>query len=81
MSIIRLKDQGIDGWKHAWQKYTHMKPFPTPGKYVRTTMLLALASNFSATTMHAIDGWMTEQGTGVQVEEIEEDEESDECDE
>ena len=37
---------------------------------MRTVMLLALASNFETSTIRAIDGWLTDHGLGMQVEDV-----------
>lgn len=51
VSMIKLR--GADGpeWEEAWAKCTTDRSFPTPGKHLHTTMLLALSASFKPTTM------------------------------
>lgn len=79
VSMAKLRDAEGPEWKRAWAKYTTDRPFPTPGKHLHTTMLLALASSFKPTTMYIIDRWLTADGIGWEIEEYSEDDEIEEC--
>lgn len=49
MAMIRIKDLRHRGWKDTWAKYYSQPPFPTPTKYIRESMLLALVEHFGTT--------------------------------
>ncbi|KAK3366607.1 hypothetical protein B0T24DRAFT_651210 [Lasiosphaeria ovina] len=46
IALIRIKDQ---------------RPFPTPGNYMRRSMLLALATHFGPADMNVVESWIKKQ--------------------
>ncbi|KAK5655897.1 hypothetical protein OQA88_5436 [Cercophora sp. LCS_1] len=62
MSLIRIKDVKRKGWEEVWAKYYREKPFPTPGNYMRQSMLIALAMHFGTVDMAIIDSWIADNG-------------------
>ncbi len=62
MALVRMKDVGRRGWQDAWARYYQERPFPTPGPYLRKSMLLALATHFQTADMKVIEGWITDHG-------------------
>ncbi|KAI9772640.1 MAG: hypothetical protein M1840_000234 [Geoglossum simile] len=43
VSLLRCRQQREPGWENAWVKLRTGKPWPTPGRYLRESMLLSLA--------------------------------------
>lgn len=71
VSMIRIWDEQPAGWEEIWSKYASKNPFPLPGKYLRTTLPVSLASSFDASMMYIIDRWLTNHGLVIQVVEVE----------
>ncbi|KAK1833617.1 hypothetical protein QBC39DRAFT_44383 [Podospora conica] len=65
MSLIRIKNINRKGWEDVWAKYYEVPPFATPTKYVRSTMLLALATHFGTTDMEVVNGWISRHGLDI----------------
>ncbi|KAM7211455.1 hypothetical protein V8F06_013159 [Rhypophila decipiens] len=62
MALIRIKDVKRRGWQDVWARYYQQRPFPTPGNYMRQSMLLALATHFGTANMDVVESWITDQG-------------------
>ncbi|KAK0754929.1 hypothetical protein B0T18DRAFT_400311 [Schizothecium vesticola] len=62
MALIRIKDARRQGWEDTWSRYYTEPPFPTPTKYIRNSMLLALVSHFGPTNAPVVDSWMKGHG-------------------
>lgn len=62
MALIRIKDIRRLGWEAVWARYHEQRPFPTPSKYMRESMLLALATHFGTTHMHVVETWIVDYG-------------------
>lgn len=62
MALIRIKDLKRTGWEDAWAKFYTQRPFPTPGRYMRKSMLFALATHFGTTDTHSLESWIAEHG-------------------
>lgn len=62
MALIRIKDLQRLGWEIVWARYYEQRPFPTPSKYMRDSMLLALATHFGAIHMHVVESWIADHG-------------------
>ncbi|KAK0631128.1 hypothetical protein B0T17DRAFT_530220 [Bombardia bombarda] len=62
MTLIRIKDLKQDGWEKTWAKYHYQRPFPTPGPYMRQSMLLALATYIDVTDLNIVDSWIRDNG-------------------
>ncbi|EON96099.1 hypothetical protein UCRPA7_8405 [Phaeoacremonium minimum UCRPA7] len=62
MALIRIKDTKKDGWENVWARYYEQRPFPTPGPYMRRSMLLALATHFGAADMNVVESWIQDNG-------------------
>ncbi|GKT97716.1 hypothetical protein CT0861_11765 [Colletotrichum tofieldiae] len=62
MALIRIKDLNCDKWRDIWARYYEVRPFPTPGNYMRRSMLLALASHYSTTDLDVVDSWLKDNG-------------------
>lgn len=60
MALIRIKDLQRPGWEDIWARYYEQRPFPTPRKYMRESMLLALATHFGSTHMHVVESWIAD---------------------
>ena len=43
VTLLRCREYRRPGWEALWEQYRTGCPWPTPGSYVRRTMLLALA--------------------------------------
>lgn len=65
MALIRIKDLQRFGWEAVWARYYEQRPFPTPSKYMRDSMLLALATHFGTTHMHVVESWIVDHGFEV----------------
>ncbi len=68
MALIRIKDLDRPGWQDAWARYYQERPFPTPGPYMRKSMLLALATHFQTADMKVVESWIADHGFGKHVE-------------
>ncbi|PON23266.1 hypothetical protein TGAM01_v207793 [Trichoderma gamsii] len=62
MALIRIKDIQRLGWEAVWARYHEQRPFPTPSKYMRESMLLSLATHFGTTHMHVVETWIVDYG-------------------
>lgn len=62
MALIRIKDLKRKGWEDTWARFYTQRPFPTPGRYMRKSMLLALATHFGTTDSNSLESWITEHG-------------------
>ncbi|KAK1995944.1 hypothetical protein LX36DRAFT_135414 [Colletotrichum falcatum] len=62
MALIRIKDLNRHNWKDTWARYYDLRPFPTPGTYMRRTMLLALACHYSTTDLDLVDSLLEDHG-------------------
>lgn len=60
-ALIRMKNYGRKDWRDIWAKYYTQRPFPTPGNYMRKSILLALAAHFETTDI-AMESWIADQG-------------------
>ncbi|EFW99119.1 hypothetical protein CMQ_5540 [Grosmannia clavigera kw1407] len=62
MTLVRIKDTQRRGWEDIWARYYEQRPFPTPGNYMRKSMLLALATHFETADMNVVDSWIKDHG-------------------
>ena len=62
MALIRIKDVKRQGWQDVWARYYQQRPFPTPGNYLRRSMLLALATHFGTADMGVVESWIADHG-------------------
>ncbi|KAK1242922.1 hypothetical protein MKX08_005734 [Trichoderma sp. CBMAI-0020] len=62
MALIRIRDLQRFGWEAVWARYYEQRPFPTPSKYMRESMLLALATHFGTAHMHVVESWIADYG-------------------
>ncbi|KAI1372423.1 hypothetical protein F4677DRAFT_456499 [Hypoxylon crocopeplum] len=62
MTLVHVKDIKRPGWQDVWARYYDQCPFPTPGNYMRQSMLLALATHFGAVDMHVVESWIMGHG-------------------
>lgn len=62
MALVRIKDIKRRGWEDVWARYYEQRPFPTPGNYMRQSMLLALATHFETADMNVINSWIKDHG-------------------
>ncbi|KAH8897722.1 hypothetical protein GQ53DRAFT_778019 [Thozetella sp. PMI_491] len=62
MALVRIKDLRRQGWQDIWARYYEQRPFPTPGNYMRQSMLLALATHFESVDMHVVESWIVDHG-------------------
>ncbi|KAK7418466.1 hypothetical protein QQX98_003958 [Neonectria punicea] len=62
MALIRIKDLKRSGWQGIWARYYEQRPFPTPGNYMRQSMLFALATHFGTVDMQVVDSWIVGHG-------------------
>lgn len=62
MALVRIKDIKRDGWQDIWAKYYDQRPFPTPGPYLRKSMLMALACHFETSDLEVMESWMNDHG-------------------
>jgi hypothetical protein len=62
MSLIRIKDIKHRAWQNVWARYYEQRPFPTPGNYMRQSMILALATHFETADMRVVNSWMVDHG-------------------
>ncbi|KAK3360846.1 hypothetical protein B0T24DRAFT_123940 [Lasiosphaeria ovina] len=62
MALVRIKDIKRQGWQDIWARYYQQRPFPTPGNYLRRSMLLALATHFGTVDMEVGASWITDYG-------------------
>lgn len=69
MALIRIKDLKRRGWETIWARYYDQRPFPTPGPYMRKSMLLAIATHFETTDIEVVNSWI--KGNGFETAELE----------
>lgn len=62
MALVRIKDIKREGWQDVWARYYTQRPFPTPGNYIRRSMLLAIATHFETADMQVIESWIADHG-------------------
>ncbi|KAK3379922.1 hypothetical protein B0T24DRAFT_655485 [Lasiosphaeria ovina] len=62
MVLVRIKDVKRQGWQDVWARYYQQRPFPTPGNYLRRSMLLALATHYGTADMEVVASWITDHG-------------------
>lgn len=62
MGMIRIKDLNRPGWQDTWARYYEQGPFPTPRKYMRKSMVLALATHYGTMDMGVVDSWLVKHG-------------------
>ncbi|KAG6154114.1 hypothetical protein E4U51_008710 [Claviceps purpurea] len=62
MALVRIKDIQQTGWQDTWARYYDQRPFPTPGRYLRKSMLMALACHFETTDLQVMNSWLTDNG-------------------
>ncbi|KAM0514556.1 hypothetical protein ACHAPE_006852 [Trichoderma viride] len=62
MTLIRIKDLQRPGWEDVWARYYEQRPFPALSKYMRESMLRALATHFGSTYMHVVESWIADHG-------------------
>ncbi|KID85531.1 hypothetical protein MAJ_11217, partial [Metarhizium majus ARSEF 297] len=62
MTLVRIKDLQRPGWQDVWARYYTQPPFPTPGNYLRKSMLLAIATHFGTADMKVVESWITGHG-------------------
>ncbi|KAK3375145.1 hypothetical protein B0H63DRAFT_268510 [Podospora didyma] len=62
MALVRIKDIQRQGWKDVWARYYQQRSFPTPGNYLRRSMLVALATHFATADMKVLESWIQEYG-------------------
>ncbi|KAK4067392.1 uncharacterized protein Triagg1_7572 [Trichoderma aggressivum f. europaeum] len=62
MSLIRVRHEKCYGWEITWAEYYDQRPFPSPGNYMRQSMLMALATHFETADIQVIDSWISDHG-------------------
>lgn len=62
MTLIRIKDLQRPGWEDVWARYYEQRPFPAPSKYMRESILRALATHFGSIHMHVVESWIADHG-------------------
>ncbi|KAG6117171.1 hypothetical protein E4U14_008055 [Claviceps sp. LM454 group G7] len=62
MALVRIRDIKRIGWQDTWARYYGQRPFPTPGPYLRKSLLMALACHFDTSDLEVVNSWMTEHG-------------------
>lgn len=62
MALVRIKDDGTEGWQDVWARYHQNRPFPTPANYVRRRVLHAIATYFSPADMPVANSWIADEG-------------------
>ena len=62
MALVRIKDLKRSNWQSIWARYHYHRPFPTPGNYIRNSMLIALAKYSGTTDMDTIGSWIRDNG-------------------
>jgi len=62
MALVRIKDVKRHRWQDVWAQYYQQRPFPTPGNYMRQSMLLALATHFGTVDMNVVESWIKDYG-------------------
>ncbi|KAI0202598.1 hypothetical protein F4808DRAFT_420699 [Astrocystis sublimbata] len=62
LALVRMRDIQPHGWKETWARLFTTKPFPTPGPYLRETILLAINQYLGTTDLKLIESWIRGQG-------------------
>ncbi|KAK2014342.1 hypothetical protein LZ32DRAFT_627547 [Colletotrichum eremochloae] len=62
ITLLRMKRLDCNGWREVWAKYHTHRPFPTPGRYMRESVLLALVSHFGAPDTYLVNSWIRGHG-------------------
>ncbi|KAK3363786.1 hypothetical protein B0T25DRAFT_528449 [Lasiosphaeria hispida] len=52
MALVRIQGVQRTGWKDVWARYYEQRPFPTPGPWMRKSMLSAEESLEVARGVH-----------------------------
>ncbi|KAI0870434.1 hypothetical protein GGS24DRAFT_492989 [Hypoxylon argillaceum] len=68
MALVRARDADMPGWKEEWARYFTEQPFPTPGSYLRNSMLGAINQRFGVTDAKLIENWLQGQGVEAPIE-------------
>lgn len=68
MALVRIKDLERPKWRSVWARYHNYRPFPTPGNYIRQSMLIALAKHANTTDLDTIGSWISEYGFDTQLQ-------------
>ena len=55
MTLLRLRQYREPGWETAWTRLVSCRPWPTPGPYLRKSMLVRLASLVGDATEEEVD--------------------------
>lgn len=73
MALVRLRDTNSREWRDVWARYYTQRPFPTPGKYMRQSMLLAIATHHATTDLDVVNSWIKGHGfdSPLQLDEAE----------
>ena len=61
VSLLRCRRQREPGWENAWVNFRTGQPWPTPGRYLRQSMLLALARTVGDLNEGEIEGLVKER--------------------
>ncbi|KAJ8126070.1 hypothetical protein O1611_g7568 [Lasiodiplodia mahajangana] len=62
MALVRIRDMEAPYWRQVWARYLTRPPFPTPGNYLRQSMLIAINQHFKTTDVKLIENWIKGQG-------------------
>ncbi|KAL7934073.1 hypothetical protein V8C35DRAFT_280386 [Trichoderma chlorosporum] len=68
MTLIRSKDRGRQNWQQMWARYYEQRPFPSPGNYMRKSIIKALATYFDVADMNVVESWMSDHGFNTQLQ-------------
>ncbi|RFU79208.1 hypothetical protein TARUN_3029 [Trichoderma arundinaceum] len=60
ISLIRIRHIKRPGWEVAWAQYYDQRLFPSPGNYMRQSMLIALATHYETADMKVIESWISD---------------------
>ncbi|EHK46066.1 hypothetical protein TRIATDRAFT_88556 [Trichoderma atroviride IMI 206040] len=62
MALIRIKDLQCLGWENVWARFYNLRPFGTPGNYMRRNMLLALATHHGTVGLAEMSAYIAGHG-------------------
>ncbi|KAH0556019.1 hypothetical protein GP486_006041 [Trichoglossum hirsutum] len=65
VSLLRCRQQREPGWENIWVKLRTGQPWPTPGRYLRQSMLLVLAKTVGNLSEGEIEGLVQERAFDV----------------
>ncbi|KAK3400002.1 hypothetical protein B0T20DRAFT_407567 [Sordaria brevicollis] len=65
MALTRIRELNRNGWQEIWAKYSTSRPFATPGRYLRTGMLLALTANSEVISPGELEKFVLQSETDV----------------